>query len=124
MRYTDGQYGASSITVSTSRDAKDDPSDIRKLSLINPQGDRIALSDIATIRTGFKSPDISTENKRETISLSAEMGSNSVIYPIIRLYGLLGDDAFAKSGYRKISADPYSITFVNEKDGRKYTLRW
>jgi len=52
------------------------------------------------------------------------MGANSVIYPIIRLYGIFGESAFEQSGYRKIQSTPYGITFENEKDGKKYVLKW
>lgn len=107
-----------------SRTAKNDPSDLKKLSFMNTAGNRIYLDDIATIKTGFKSSDIYTDDRTETIHLYAEMGANSVVYPILHLYSILGEEEFTKTGYKKISATPYAITFENIKDGKKYILRW
>lgn len=52
------------------------------------------------------------------------MGSNSVVYPILRLYSLFGSDEFEKAGYKKITATPYSISFVGIADGKTYTVKW
>lgn len=52
------------------------------------------------------------------------MGSNSVVYPIIRLYGLFGTPEFEKTGFKKISASPYGIKFLGTNDGKEYFLEW
>lgn len=121
---TEGQYGASKILVSVSREAKKSPSDLKNISFINPEGKRIHLDEIATIRTGFQSTDITTDESTETIHIFAEMWANSVIYPIIRLYSIFSEKEFEMSGYKKISANPYGITFENQQDGKKYFLKW
>jgi hypothetical protein len=91
---------------------------------MNQSGQRIYLDDIADIRTGFRSYDIYTDERSETIHIYGEMGSNSVVYPIIRLYGMFGSPEFEKTGYKKLSASPYMITFLNLNDGKEYILEW
>ena len=123
-RYEEWQYGSTQITVSVSREAKKDISSIRTLSFINQAWERVYLDDIADIETGFRSYDIYTDERSETIHIYGEMWSNSVVYPIIRLYGLFGTPEFEKTGFRKISASPYNITFLNLNDGKEYILEW
>ena len=91
---------------------------------MNPSGKKISLTDIARVDTEFRSHDIHTDDRIETIHLYGEMGANSVVYPILELYGIFGSDTFSETGYRKIASSPYSITFVSETDGKKYTIKW
>ena len=123
-RYEPGQYGSTKILVSVSREAKKDTSNIRTLSFMNPKWERIYLDDIADIETVFRSYDIYTDERSETIHIYGEMGSNSVVYPIIRLYGLFGTPEFEKTGFKKISASPYGIKFLGTNDGKEYFLEW
>lgn len=122
--HEEGQYGVAKIYISISRDAKKDISQVRAISWINNQGKRISLNEIADIRTGFKNYDIYTDERTQVIHLYAEMGSNSVIYPIFHLYSIFGEDDFEKSGYRKISASPYKIGFEELSTGKKYEVEW
>lgn len=123
-RYEEWQYGSTKVVVSVSREAKKDISNIRTLSFINTNWERVYLDDIADIQTGFRSYDIFTDERSETIHIYGEMGSNSVVYPIIRLYGFFGESEFEKTGYKKISASPYNITFLSLNDGKEYILEW
>lgn len=123
-RYEDGKYGATSITTSVWRIAQWDLGALKALSFINPQGKRISLDEIATFEHTFHSYDIYTDASEETVHLYAEMGANSVVYPVLHLYTIFGSEEFEKTWYRKISASPYAIHFENIHDGKEYILEW
>lgn len=123
-RYDGEKYGASQIFASIQYNEKTNISQLNSLNFLGKNNDTIALSDIAEIKTDFKSHDIYTDERRETIHLYGEMWANSVVYPIIKLYWIFWSSEFEKSGYKKISATPYGITFIWIKDGKKYEIRW
>ncbi|MFZ2256420.1 MAG: hypothetical protein WAW59_06940 [Patescibacteria group bacterium] len=91
---------------------------------MSPLGKRITLDEIATIESTFKSYDINTDERDETIHIYSEMGDNSVVYPILKLYSVFDDEKFEETGYKKVSATPYRITFEKISDGREYVLQW
>lgn len=64
------------------------------------------------------------DNRAETVHIYAEIGQNSVVYPVLKLYGLFGSKDFETLGYKKVSSGPYGIDFVGTKDGKKYRLEW
>ena len=68
--------------------------------------------------------DISAENRSPMVTLSAEIGHSSVVYPVIALYRLLGSDALAQLGYRRIAWTLYGMTFEGLRDGHTYRLEW
>lgn len=124
MRYEEEKYGASTVSVSVWREDKGDLSVLRSLIFTNPEGKKISLSDIANIETDFKSYDIYTDERSETINIYGEMWANSVVYPVLSLYGIFWSDEFAKTGYKKIGATPYSIVFIGLDDGKQYRIEW
>jgi len=122
---SDGEkYGSSEIRVGIKREERNSLSSVRSLSFTNSLGKKISLTDIADIDTGFRSHDIYTDDRKETIHVYGEMGENSVVYPVIRLYSELGDDAFRKHGYEKISSSPYGMIFRGIEDGKNYQIVW
>ncbi len=123
-RYDDEKYGASQIQVAIKREDKNNISQVRSLYFTNALGKKINLSDIAKIETDFQSHEVYTDERIETIHLYGEMGANSVVYPILSLYGKFGESAFEKLGYQKISATPYGITFRGIQDGKTYQIKW
>ena len=123
-RYDDEKYGASQIQVAIKREDKNNISQVRSLYFTNSLGKKINLSDIAKIETDFQSHEVYTDERTETIHLYGEMGANSVVYPILSLYGKFGESAFEKLGYEKISATPYGITFRGIQDGKTYRVKW
>jgi len=110
--------------VGIKREERNSLSSVRSLSFTNSLGKKISLTDIADIDTGFRSHDIYTDDRKETIHVYGEMGENSVVYPVIRLYSELGDDAFRKHGYEKISSSPYGMIFRGIEDGKNYQIVW
>jgi multidrug efflux pump subunit AcrB len=123
-RHDAEKYGASEIHVGVNREDKNNIAQIRSLYFTNTAWKKIGLSDIAKIETDFKSHDIYTDERIETIHLYSEMWSNSVVYPIIRLYSLFGDDEFEKSWYKRVSSTPYSMSFIWISDWKKYSIQW
>jgi multidrug efflux pump subunit AcrB len=122
---SDGEkYGASEIHVGVSREDKNNLAQVRSIYFMSPLGKKISLTDIADIDTEFQSHDIYTDEREETIHIYGEMGANSVVYPIIRLYGELGDEEFEKLGYEKVSSSPYGLTFRSVDDWHIYKLVW
>lgn len=117
------KYGASEIRVGIKREDKNNLATVRSLFFTNPIGKKISLTDIADIDTDFQSHDIYTDEREETIHIYGEMGNNSVVYPVIRLYKDLWSDEFRALGYTKISSWPYGMKFRGS-DGYTYDLVW
>jgi hypothetical protein len=69
-------------------------------------------------------PEIYTDNRATTINIFSELGNNSVVYPVLKLYDLFGSEEFEKMGYKKISATPYVIQFEGIKDKKQYRIEW
>ena len=110
--------------MSVSRENKKDATTLKSLIFTNQRGEKIALSDIAEVKTDFKSYDVYTDERTKTIHLYGEMGENSVVYPVLELYSLLGSPEFEKMGYKKISASPYAIQFIDTKTGKHFMMEW
>lgn len=72
-RYESEKYGASEIFASIQQKEKTNISQLRSLSFIGKDNNRIALSDFAKINTDFKNHDIYTDERIETIHLYGEM---------------------------------------------------
>jgi multidrug efflux pump subunit AcrB len=118
------QFGSAKIYAQVGRESRSSLNDLQNISFLNREWNRVHLQDIATIQTTFKSNDIYTDEKNETLHIYGEMWSNSVIYPIIELYSLLRSPSFEKSGYSVTWFSPYGLTFVQKETGKIYTLRW
>ncbi len=102
-----------------------DESFFRNLSFTNASNERVRLDEVADIAIEPELPRIDAHDRSPVVTLSAEIGNNSVIYPVISLYGILRSSEFARSsGYRAVSATPYGIDFVGIADGREYRLEW
>lgn len=106
------------------REDKNNLAQVRSLYFMSPLGKKISLTDIADIDTDFQSHDIYTDEREETIHIYGEMGNNSVVYPVIRLYGELGDEEFERLGYEKVSSGPYGMEFRGRDDGHTYRIVW
>lgn len=82
------------------------------------------MDDIAQVDFGMSGREIYTDNRTETVHIYAELGDNSVVYPVLKLYGLFGEKDFEAMGYKKVGSSPYGIEFVGMKDGKNYRLEW
>lgn len=134
-----GIYNPREISFIHSREKKLEPSRIlvgfdkktagnidflRNIYFTNPKGEKVRLDEVATLSTDFAGSEIYTDNRSETVHIYAEIGDNSVVYPVLKLYGLFGSQDFQKLGYKKVSASPYEIDFVGVQDGKRYRIEW
>lgn len=117
-------YEPRDIVVEVQKDSTGKDAFLPNLSFISSHGERVRLDEIATMQTTPAASKILSEGRSPVITLSAEIGNSSVIYPVLTLYGLLEWENFEKFGYRKVSATPYGITFTGIKDGKTYQLEW
>lgn len=90
----DARLEATDIVVGFPKSERNDLATLRSLSFTNSRGEKIALSDIATITPDFAGREVYTDGRSETIHLYGELGNNSVVYPVFRLYSLLGSKEF------------------------------
>ncbi|MDD2487624.1 MAG: efflux RND transporter permease subunit [Candidatus Gracilibacteria bacterium] len=97
---------------------------MKSIYFTNPKGEKVYLDEIASISKGFANPEIYTDNRSNTINIYSELGNNSVVYPVLKLYDMFGADEFKKMGYEKVSSGPYSIGFKGIKDGKDYRIEW
>ncbi|OIO76412.1 hypothetical protein AUJ87_03050 [Candidatus Gracilibacteria bacterium CG1_02_38_174] len=112
------------VIVGFPRSERQDITTLKALTFTNPNGEKIRLDDIAQVDFGESGREIYTDNRAETVHIYAEIGENSVVYPVLKLYGLYGDKDFETLGYKKVDSSPYGIDFVGIKDGKKYRLEW
>lgn len=97
---------------------------LKNMYFTNQGGEQVRLDEVATIAKDFANPEIYTDNRSTTINIYSELGDNSVVYPVLKLYDLLGSSEFRKMGYEKVSSTPYGIGFVGMKDGKRYRIEW
>ncbi|MDD2745577.1 MAG: efflux RND transporter permease subunit, partial [Candidatus Gracilibacteria bacterium] len=97
---------------------------LKNLIVMNRLGSPVRLDEIASFETDWVRREIYTENRSTTINLYAEMGANSVVYPVLALYGAFEKPEIEAAGFRKIGSNPYGIQFESLADGREYNLEW
>ncbi|EKE30233.1 MAG: Acriflavin resistance protein [uncultured bacterium (gcode 4)] len=97
---------------------------LKNVYFTNASGEKVRLDEIATIRNEFANPEIYSDNRANTINIYSELGNNSVVYPVLKLYDMFWAKDFEKLGYRKIGSSPYSVDFVWIKDGKQYRVEW
>lgn len=97
---------------------------LKNIYFTNQKWEKVKLDEIATIKQDYASSEIYTENRSNTINIYSELGDNSVVYPVLRLYSMFGDKEFEKLWYKKISSTPYRIDFIGLKDGKSYRIEW
>jgi multidrug efflux pump subunit AcrB len=96
----------------------------KSVTVPSSTGTAVPMNEIASFQTDWMRRETYTENRSTTIHLYAEMGSNSVVYPVLRMYGVFEDPAFVAKGYEKIGSDPYGIRFLSKEDGKEYRVEW
>ena len=97
---------------------------LKNIYFTNSKGEKVKLDEIASLNNDFAGPEIYTDSRSTTMNIYSEVGDNSVVYPVLKLYGLFGNTDFEKSGYKKIAASPYEIDFVGINDGKQYKIEW
>ncbi len=97
---------------------------LRNIYFTNIKWEKVKLDEIAELRIDFANSDIYTDSRSTTVHIYAELGNNSVVYPVLKLYDLFGNDDFEKLGYKKIKSSPYGIDFIWIDDWKKYRIEW
>ena len=97
---------------------------VKNFSFINTRGEKIYLDSFADIEYSFVENEIFSDNKEETLYLYAEMGDNSLVYPVIELFSLLRNKDFLGEEYKVARWSPYGITYTGLRDGKKYRIEF
>ncbi|MDD3646447.1 MAG: efflux RND transporter permease subunit [Candidatus Gracilibacteria bacterium] len=117
-------YETSNIVLGVNEGNKNNINSIGNINFTNKLGQKIPLSSIANINYSFVSPEINTDKRSATTYIYGEMGDNSLIYPVIKLFGILMDEEFLGDDYKVIGWSPYEIKYIGLNDGKSYTLEW
>lgn len=94
---------AEEVIVSVPRKYREDPSAVGAVSVKNRQGQSVRIDEIATLEPDYAGNELHTEARSPTIHLYAEIGANSVVYPVLALYGELENPEFSAK-YRKVGS--------------------
>lgn len=120
----DRKIEPSRIIVGFSKEDSWNISFLKNIYFTNNIWKKVKLDEIAKLQNDFAGPEIYTDSRSSTIHIYAEIGNNSVVYPVLKLYNLFGNKDFEKLGYKKVSSTPYQIDFVWIKDWKKYRIEW
>lgn len=120
----DRSLESSDIVVGFDKKATKDISFLKNMYFTNQKWEKVRLDEVARIENVASEPEIYTDNRATTINIFSELGNNSVVYPVLKLYDLFGSEEFEKMGYKKISATPYVIQFEGIKDKKQYRIEW
>ncbi|MDD5769719.1 MAG: efflux RND transporter permease subunit [Candidatus Gracilibacteria bacterium] len=95
-----------------------------KIRFTSKDGVKIPLSSIAKINYNFVNPEINTDLREKTNFIYAEMGDNSVVYPIVKLMSIFKSKEFLDGKYEVIESGFYGIKYRGLQDGKIYKLEW
>jgi len=56
------------------------------------------------------------------VYLYGEMGNNSVVYPILGLYSIFGDESFWEGKYEYLGGDPYGFDLKHKLTGQSLRI--
>nr|MDD3720575.1 efflux RND transporter permease subunit [Candidatus Gracilibacteria bacterium] len=115
---------ATNIVLGVRQDQTDTINVLKNIKFINQNGQQIPLESIASVNYTFVNPEINTDDRVETNYIYAEMGNNSVVYPIVKLYSLLKSEDFLGKDYKLIDSSFYALSYKGLKDGKTYTIEW
>ena len=97
---------------------------LKNISFTNKDGQKIFLDSVADIEYSFVWDEINTDKREEVNYIYWEMGDNSLIYPVIKLFWILMDEEFLWWEYKVLSWSPYKIEYIWLKDYKKYVIEW
>lgn len=97
---------------------------LKNINLTNSQGEKIPFSTFIKAQSAFVSPNITTDEKKETYYIYGEMADNSVVYPTVELYSYLRSKDFLGDEFVVQKTSFYEIEFLSLKDGHTYSLVW
>lgn len=112
------------IVVGAEKDSVNFLEEMKNITLTNSQGEKIPLSACIKVDYAFVSPNITTDEKKETYYIYGEMWNNSVVYPIVKLYSYLHSKDFLGDEFIVKKTSFYEMEFLSLKDGHTYNLVW
>jgi len=117
-------FEPTNIIITTPKNWVDTIEELRNISFTNTRWEKIPLSSLAEIKYSFVAPEINSDNREETTYIYWEMWDNSLIYPVIKLFGIFMWDSFLWNDYKIKSWSLYDITYTGLKDWKDYILEW
>jgi multidrug efflux pump subunit AcrB len=97
--------------------ARVEPADLRKIFFVNPQGVRVALTDIADIRKTMAGKPILHKDQRPVVYVTGELAATSQVYAVLGMWDYLRTHPLPSG----VSLTQY---FMGDPDTRGYALRW
>jgi len=117
-------YEPTNIIITTPKKEISRVEDLANITFTNPKWEKIPLSSIASINYSFVAPEINSDKREVTTYIYWEMWDNSLIYPVIKLFGKFLSDDFIWDEYKIKSWNLYWITYIWLKDWKEYKLEW
>ena len=93
------------------------PADLRKIFFVNPQGVRVALTDIAAIQATIAPKPIEHKDQRRVVYVTGELASTSQVYAVLHMWNYLRENPLPSG----VSLTQY---FTGDPDTLGYSLRW
>lgn len=93
------------------------PADLRKIFFVNPQGVRVALTDIANIRETTAPKPIEHKDQRPVVYVTGELASTSQVYAVLAMWNHVRRDPLPSG----VKLNQY---FMGDPDTLGYALRW
>lgn len=118
------QIEPSKIIVGFSKKDSSEIDFLKNIYFTNSKWEKVKLDEISELKNDFAWKEVYTDERSNTINIFAEIGNNSVVYPVLKLYDLLWNKDFENLWYKKISSSPYWIEFIWTKDWKKYRIEW
>jgi len=117
-------FEPTNIIITTPKKWVDTIEELRNITFTNQRWEKVPLSSLANIEYSFVAPEINSDNREETTYIYWEMWDNSLIYPVIKLFGIFMWDSFLWDDYKIKDWDLYQITYTGLKDWKDYVLEW
>jgi multidrug efflux pump subunit AcrB len=117
-------FEPTNIIITAPKKWVDTIEELRNISFTNQRWEKIPLSSLANIEYSFVAPEINSDNREETTYIYWEMWDNSLIYPVIKLFGIFMWDSFMWNDYKIKSWSLYEIAYTGLKDWKDYVLEW
>ena len=94
-----------------------EPADLRKIFFTNPQGNQVALTDIARITRVTAPKPILHKDQRPVVYVTGELGSTSQVYAVLKMWDYLKKNPLPGD----VNLNQY---FMADPDTIGYSLRW
>ena len=117
-------FEPTNIIITTPKNEVNNIKELQNITFTNKFWEKIPLSSLASIEYSFVSPEINSDNRAETTYIYWEMWDNSLIYPVIKLFGKFLSNDFMWNDYKIKSWNLYKITYTWLKDWKDYILEW